>query len=167
MRMRYFLAAALLASGGASAQVYKCPDAAGRTVLQQTPCAGGKQLDVRPASGRTATPMPAAGPAPAPVAAVPAPAPAPSTTPPPGPGAPAKSSLEREADMCLAWYLPMLKNPRGAYYTRPSKDGRVVTITVHATNSYGGVVTETARCEIHNGKLDEGWTKTHAERLKW
>ena len=43
MRMRYFLAAALLASGGASAQVYKCPDAAGRTVLQQTPCAGGAE----------------------------------------------------------------------------------------------------------------------------
>ena len=53
MRMRYFLAAALLASGGASAQVYKCPDAAGRTVLQQTPCAGGSQVTVRPASGHS------------------------------------------------------------------------------------------------------------------
>ena len=35
----------------AAAQVYKCPDASGRTVIQQTPCAGGQQMTVRPASG--------------------------------------------------------------------------------------------------------------------
>lgn len=35
----------------AAAQVYKCPDATGRTVIQQTPCAGGQALNVRPASG--------------------------------------------------------------------------------------------------------------------
>ena len=164
MMKKAAIALAMAACAPAMAQVYKCPDAGGRTVIQQIPCAGGKELDVRPASGRTTAPLPSAGPAgPAPVAA----APAPAAAQPPAPAAPAKSPLEREADMCLAWYLPMLKNPRGAYYTRPSKDGRVVTITVHATNSYGGVVTETARCEIHNGKLDEGWTKTHAERLKW
>lgn len=40
-------------AGAASAQVYKCPDANGKTVMQQTPCAGGQAVDVRPASGRS------------------------------------------------------------------------------------------------------------------
>lgn len=35
----------------AHAQVYKCPDASGRLSMQQTPCAGGSKVDVRPASG--------------------------------------------------------------------------------------------------------------------
>lgn len=43
--------AALAISGAASAQVYKCPDASGRTVMQQTPCAGGQKVIVQPASG--------------------------------------------------------------------------------------------------------------------
>ncbi|WP_298429002.1 DUF4124 domain-containing protein [Ottowia sp.] len=41
------------------AQVFKCPDANGRTVIQQMPCPGGKQMDVKPASGQ-AKPRPAA-----------------------------------------------------------------------------------------------------------
>ncbi|MFV0678987.1 DUF4124 domain-containing protein [Ottowia sp.] len=52
-----FFAATLVALP-AAAQVYKCPDASGRTVIQQMPCAGGAELDVRPASGRA--PVPAA-----------------------------------------------------------------------------------------------------------
>ncbi len=32
-------------------QVYRCPDAQGRVILQQAPCVGGSQLNVRPASG--------------------------------------------------------------------------------------------------------------------
>lgn len=35
----------------AAAQVYKCPDATGRTVIQQVPCAGGQKIDVKPATG--------------------------------------------------------------------------------------------------------------------
>lgn len=35
----------------ARAQVYKCPDASGRTLIQQLPCTGGTQLDVKPATG--------------------------------------------------------------------------------------------------------------------
>lgn len=35
----------------AMAQVFKCPDGTGRTVIQQVPCAGGTQMTVRPASG--------------------------------------------------------------------------------------------------------------------
>ena len=45
------LAALALLCSPAWAQVYKCPDASGRTVMQQTPCAGGQQMTVRPASG--------------------------------------------------------------------------------------------------------------------
>ena len=39
---------ALAACVPAMAQVYKCPDASGRTVLQQTPCAGGARVDAKP-----------------------------------------------------------------------------------------------------------------------
>ena len=42
----------------AAAQVYRCPDAAGRTVIQQMPCDGGKEINVRPSRG-TAAPIPA------------------------------------------------------------------------------------------------------------
>lgn len=48
------LAATALLCLPAAAQVYKCPDAGGKTVIQQTPCAGGKAMDVRPASGSAA-----------------------------------------------------------------------------------------------------------------
>jgi hypothetical protein len=46
-----FLLLALGAPGLAAAQIYKCPDANGRTVIQQVPCQGGQAMDVRPASG--------------------------------------------------------------------------------------------------------------------
>lgn len=49
--MKLLMLAASLACAPAMAQIYKCPDASGRTVVQQMPCAGGKQLEVRPASG--------------------------------------------------------------------------------------------------------------------
>ncbi len=45
------LTLALCAAGPAAAQIYKCPDAQGGTVIQQTPCTGGKELTVKPASG--------------------------------------------------------------------------------------------------------------------
>lgn len=42
----------LLACATAQSQtIYKCPDANGRIALQDLPCAGGEQLQVRPASG--------------------------------------------------------------------------------------------------------------------
>lgn len=54
--MKHALAAILVlaASVPALAQIYKCPNAQGRTVIQQTPCSGGVVLDVKPASGRGA-----------------------------------------------------------------------------------------------------------------
>ena len=46
------LAALALLCAPAWAQVYRCPDASGRTVIQQVPCAGGQQMNVKPAAGK-------------------------------------------------------------------------------------------------------------------
>lgn len=46
-----FALSAMSLAAPAMAQIYKCPDASGRTVIQQLPCAGGKVLEVKPASG--------------------------------------------------------------------------------------------------------------------
>lgn len=55
----FAFACAVLPSAG-WAQIYKCPDGAGRTVVQQMPCAGGTQMTVRPASGHAVAPLPGA-----------------------------------------------------------------------------------------------------------
>jgi len=55
--------AALLLAAPAMAQIYKCPDASGRTVIQQVPCAGGKAMNVRPASGHDPARAPVLAPA--------------------------------------------------------------------------------------------------------
>ena len=58
--MKQMVLAALFAlAWPAMAQVYKCPDASGRTVMQQMPCAGGKTVDVRLASGHAPAARPA------------------------------------------------------------------------------------------------------------
>lgn len=54
------LTALLLAAAPASAQIYKCPDAGGRTVFQQVPCTGGSKLDVQATNGTTQTDLQAA-----------------------------------------------------------------------------------------------------------
>lgn len=69
--------------------------------------------------------------------------------------------------MCLAWYKPLLRDPMGAYYTEARRERRVVHITVHGTNGYGGYVTKPAACEIYAGKLNEAWTKNHARWGGW
>lgn len=151
--------------------VNKCTGPDGKVSFQDAPCAGkGEKLEVRPAAG--AAPIRPAGPvqpqAAVPAAAASAPAaPQPQQLPQAAPAAPAKSALNTEADACLAWYKPLLRDPAGAYYTAPSKDRRVVTITVHATNGYGGYVTRTGNCEFMNGRLDNDWTKIHAKRAGW
>jgi len=73
MRTGFAALTLVLCSAGTWAQVYKCPDASGRLSLQQTPCAGGAKLDVRPASGLAPSPnaVPEAAAA-APAAAAPA-----------------------------------------------------------------------------------------------
>lgn len=50
--MRVLVIASLLAAAGAAqAQVYQCPGPDGRKVFQQSPCAGGQKIEVKPASG--------------------------------------------------------------------------------------------------------------------
>lgn len=165
----WWAAALVMALGGpATAQVFKCT-VEGATVYQARPCAtaGGTgqevKLHVAPAApaAAPATPPPAAKPAPPPPAAEPTPSPGATTIASPKPW------LEAEADACLAWYRPKLRDPRSAYHRNPTKDGRVLTLTLHATNAFGGYLTKSAACEMKGGEVDDGWTKIHAERLGW
>jgi hypothetical protein len=79
-----------------------------------------------------------------------------------------KSAVELQADQCLAWYKPLLRDPASAYYSSPKfEDKRVLRMTLHATNGFGGVVTRMAACEFDNGKFSDDWTKIQARRLEW
>ena len=163
-----FVGATLLAMAPAWA-VNKCTGPDGKVAFQDAPCAGkGEKVDVRPASGSVGTAAPVVQPT-APTATAQTPAPTTAPQQPAAAQAPsvASSPLSREADMCLAWYRPKLRDPAGAYYSEPSKDGRVLTITVHGTNGFGGYVTKRAQCEFLNGKIDSDWTAIHAKRLEW
>jgi Domain of unknown function (DUF4124) len=82
-------------------------------------------------------------------------------------GAPSRRQVQGEADICLDWYRQLLRDPLSAYFSNPSKDGRVLSIIVHAKNGFGGVVEKSAACEIKSGSLDHDWTKIHAKRLGW
>lgn len=139
--------------------VNKCTGPDGTLTFQDAPCAGkGERIEVRPNAGLAfSKPLPAAE------SSSPAGLPEPTERL----QAPSKSALEQEADMCLAWYKPKLRDPAGAYYSGPAKASRVLSITVHATNGYGGYVTKQAACEIHNGQLNLDWTKIHAQRGGW
>ena len=144
----------------------------GRVVYQELPCPGkGEAMTIRQIAGPP--PAPEVGPpppppsqdgvkpleqAPLPAAQVPAAA---------RDSAPQKSILEREAEMCLAWYRHLLRDPKGAYYTAPMKEQRVIHLDIHATNGYGGYIVKRAACEIYNGRLDDGWTKIHAKARNW
>ncbi len=139
----------------------------GKVVFQDTACPGkGEVLVVRPASGQgsAAAPVAPAAPTKQPPAAQTA---APTQPAPPPLPVQVKSPLELEADQCLAWYRPFLRDPHGAYYTNLAKDQRVFSMDLHATNGYGGYVIKRATCEINAGRLDEAWTKIHAKRGNW
>lgn len=149
--------------------INKCPQPNGSVAFQDAPCVGkGEALTIRPASGRGSTPAqaPSADSATKPHQPE-APATSPSAQTTQAQGQPVKSLLEREADMCLAWYRPLLRDPHGAYYTNPAKEKRVFSMDLHATNGYGGYVVKRAACEIHNGNLNQAWTKNHAKWGGW
>jgi hypothetical protein len=78
-----------------------------------------------------------------------------------------KSDLELQADRCLDWYRPLLRDPRGAYTSGSASEKGVLSLTIHATNAHGGYVPLPAACEFRNGVLDEGWTQIHAKRHGW
>ncbi|WP_199227672.1 DUF4124 domain-containing protein [Acidovorax sp. HMWF018] len=160
------LSVGVLALTGPAWAVNKCTGPDGKTVFQDAPCTGkGEKIEVRPASGNVSQPA-------APVATPVAPAPVQPAAPPIQPTltapAPSKSALEMQADQCLAWYKPLLRDPANAYYTEPKfEDKRVLRMTLHATNGLGGFVTRQAACEFDNGKFSVDWTKIQAKRLEW
>lgn len=156
--------AALLLAGAPVWAVTKCTGADGRVSFQDTPCgsaAKAESVDVRVHNSVPGLRLPP--PAPAPAVPDPVPAPPAALWPPP----PSRTPLEVEAEMCLNWYRPLLRDPAGAYYSEARKELRVVSITLHGTNGFGGYVARTAACEIHGGRLNESWTRIHAERAGW
>ena len=146
-----------LALAAPSWAINKCTGVDGKVVYQDA-------IDVRPASGHSArAPSPVSTPAPAQATA-----PAPAAPPVPAPAAPVKSAVELQADQCLAWYKPLLRDPASAYYSSPKfEDKRVLRMTLHATNGFRGVGTRMAACEFDNGKFSDDWTKIQARRLEW
>jgi hypothetical protein len=159
------IAAALLIGLCAPAwAVNKCTGSAGKVSYQDAPCTDkGEKIELQPNSGLV---LPKGAQAKSSTAAVAPPA---SVLPPSMalPQNPVKSALEQEADACMGWYKPKLRDPASAYYTDRSKEGRVVSILIHGTNGYGGYTLKEATCEIHNGRLDADWTKIHAKRSGW
>lgn len=141
----------------------------GKTWYQDAPCPQGTtakpmQLDPPPASSR---PLRDAMPT--------EPATKPASAPAPHQAVSPSSMLEEEARMCLDWYQKNAGLPPGATYLSATKDRRVVTLVIAApvsmTNHTGARVQGTtqtpASCEINGGKIDDGWTRTHARRGNW
>jgi hypothetical protein len=158
--------AAGLASPAAWA-INKCTLASGSVIYQQAPCANSaneQKMKVHDAVIDSA-PAPRVKPAPVHVPAAPVARPSPDV--PPAIEMPARTALDNEADQCFEWYRTGLRDPRGAYYRGARKEGRVVTVTIHATNARGGYVPKEAACEFMNGVMDQGWTKIQAERGGW
>lgn len=165
----FFLAATLVSIAPAWA-INKCTGPDGKTVFQDAPCAGkGEKIEVKPASGSAvAAPAPALPPMAITPSAGGVPVSAPLAAAPAAPSMPAKTQLETQADTCLAWYRPLLRDPASAYYSEPKfEDKRVMRMTLHAKNGYGGVQVLQAVCEFENGKFSESWTKLQAKRIGW
>lgn len=165
--LRCLCAAAWLATGAAGAAgppttVFKCSQN-GRVSFQQAPCAAQPAASalVVPPINTVESPRPASSPPAAPRPSDASPPAAPSE---PGPAA---SALELESQLCLEHLKGFLRDPRSAYVSEPSRRGRVLSLTLHAANLRGGIVTRPAACEIYNGRVDPRWTRTHLERLGW
>jgi type IV secretory pathway VirB10-like protein len=158
------LAVALLCGSPALAQgttLYRCT-VKGKTTFQQQPCpANSSAEEMRVVPSNTEQSLPPLNPA---SAAVPPPEPQAPQAP---QAATVKSALEQEADQCLDHIRSFLRDPRSAYASAPSREGRVLSLTVYAANVRGGVSAKRAACELFNGVVDAAWTKIHLERLGW
>ncbi|MEF9947262.1 MAG: hypothetical protein RR800_02785 [Comamonas sp.] len=160
---------ALLAISPGALAIMKCSNGT-QTWYQDAPCQSGMQateIQTAPApilaaplagSGQIVTlPQEPTRPLPPPPAHIPA------------------SVYEQEAKLCLAWYQKEMQLPPGTQYLDFTKEQRVLTITIPVRASIVnqfGIVNETtfnkkASCEIHNGKLDNDWTRIHAKRGGW
>lgn len=135
-----------------------CPDDANGTALQLNPTpAASTSSPKTPQRSSTSSPV----------------AKSPAASTPQEDAAP--SALEAEAEMCFAWYQKQASMTAGATYSISGKDRRVLTIQISmpysSVNTAGapmsGVTTTSASCEILNGTLDDGWTRTHARRGNW
>lgn len=151
----------LLVCGLVQAQAYRC-QVNGAMAYQQVPCAGGIALAL------PASPAPASAPQrPTPKAPAPA-APAVEvvvvTVPAP---TGQRTAIQLEADACLDWYRPMLRDPRSAYWRDARYVQSTLEITIAAANGFGGFVNQEAACDFRNGSIDHGWTKTQAKRRAW
>jgi hypothetical protein len=85
----------------------------------------------------------------------------------PLPAVPSAGPLDGEAQTCLEFILPMLKDPGSPYVRDVRKEGTVLSMNVYAKNAYGGTTGKAAACEIKNSRLDVGWTNIHLKRLGW
>ena len=135
--------------------VYRCAGPDGRAVFQQAACADGEKVKVRQTNSAESVKPPA--PHPVTQEATQAAAIKPME----------RGPLAAIADRCLDWYRPRLRDPRGAYYSEASQEKRVLTLTIHATNGFGGYVTKRAACEVVRGEIDSSWTAKHAEGYGW
>ena len=163
-RKHLILMVALLASSQAWA-INKCMGADGKVSYQEQPCQGqGAELKIRQQGSPIAAPTTEKKP----VAPSEVPVRAAAVAPSAQPVRAQKSELETQADQCLAYYKPKLRDPSGAYHSEAAMDGSVLSIKMHATNGFGGYVTRQVKCEFkQNGDLDADWTKIHAQRIGW
>ncbi len=154
------------------AQVFRC-DIGGKTVYQQVACevSGGKGTPIAiqpaPPATRVAAPLPVRV---KPEEPAPPPPPAGAIGPQQPSPAQAKSELQSMADACLDWYRPRLRNPNTAYHRDAQMGGvggTVLSLVIYGTNGFGGYVGKPAACEVKNGLIDQGWTRTHAGRNGW
>lgn len=148
--------------------INKCTGDDGRPVYQDAPCAGkGEVLKIRPTGGQVSgmspssaimLPFSSVATVPNPPALKPQEVPQPIAN---------KSALEMEADTCMEFIKPRLKDPSSPYHLNVNKEGTVVSFDLFAKNSFGGYTSKAAACEIKNSRLDEGWTNIHLKRLGW
>lgn len=152
------LAAALAAGVPTAWAVNKCTLPDGRVVYQDTVCersaAGVQRVNVQP---NVSTPQVSrkqiAAAAAAASAAEPLPGAAVSLSGSPGMGVGSStvtsgSDLKAAADACLERYRRDLRDPRSAYWSNAALRSGTVTMTLHATNGYGGFVTKEVSCDL-------------------
>ena len=155
-----------LATAGSVTHVWainKCTDPSGKVSYQEHPCEGtGSEIKIRQQGGLGPSQVPEKKPkvdataAIQPVASVPASVASP------------KTEVEIQANQCLSYYKPKLRDPSGAYFSEANVDKTVLTMKMHATNGFGGYVTREVKCEFkQSGELDSDWTKIHAQRIGW
>lgn len=164
------VAALLLAAAGAAAQnstiaVNRC-EAGGRVVFQQAPCPPGQvasQVQVGPGNVVATPARPASAPG---SAAASAPGPAGSDASTPSPAAPRPPALT-QAEACLAYLRPLLRDPASGRILSSERDGRVLRVQLQAADARGRLHTRAAACEFVNGRVDDGWSRIQLERLGW